>query len=226
MEQQGILKTWDDQKGFGFIEGEQGRIFVHISAMRGESRPVAGAKVYYLASKDEKGRWRASHMRDTALSIDRPKIRRKPKQYQQTVKAKQVKRKNNTQGKDAAWKTAVFILCVCITGYGLFELFMKKFWIWPIVFYVVASFTSFIQYWLDKEKAQSDSRRIAELDLHSVELLGGWPGAFIAQKAFRHKTRKESYQSTYWLIVFLHLAFWIDTLFLGQHALTFIGFNY
>lgn len=111
-------------------------------------------------------------------------------------------------------------------GYGLFELFMKKFWIWPIVLYVVASFTSFIQYWLDKEKAQSDSRRIAELDLHSVELLGGWPGAFIAQKAFRHKTRKESYQSTYWLIVFLHLAFWIDTLFLGQHALTFIGFNY
>ncbi|MFP5341147.1 MAG: DUF1294 domain-containing protein, partial [Gammaproteobacteria bacterium] len=48
------------------------------------------------------------------------------------------------------------------------------------------------------------------------ELAGGWPGALVAQQVFRHKTRKLSYQLTFWLIVVLHQAFWIDLLFIGS----------
>jgi len=50
-------------------------------------------------------------------------------------------------------------------------------------------------------------------------LLGGWPGALLAQQRFRHKTRKLSYQAVFWLIVLLHQVFWIDLLFLQGNVL-------
>src|SRR3546814_17304610 len=49
-------------------------------------------------------------------------------------------------------------------------------------------------YWLDKEAAQGGAQRIPESTLHLVDLLGGWPGALIAQQQFRHKTVKRSFQ--------------------------------
>ena len=45
-----------------------------------------------------------------------------------------------------------------------------------------------------------------------VELLGGWPGALLGQRRFRHKTRKRSYQLVFWLIGALHLAAWLTYL--------------
>lgn len=54
--------------------------------------------------------------------------------------------------------------------------------------------------------------RIQELHLHLAELLGGWPGALVAQCWLRHKCSKRSYQTVFWVIVFLHLAVWGDQL--------------
>ena len=81
MELRGQLKSWNDQKGFGFIRPEQGseEIFAHISAMRGARRPVQGDRVLYISERDENGRLRATHLRlDAGLSLDEPAIRRKP----------------------------------------------------------------------------------------------------------------------------------------------------
>jgi uncharacterized membrane protein YsdA (DUF1294 family) len=41
-----------------------------------------------------------------------------------------------------------------------------------------------------------------------MELVGGWPGALLAQQVFRHKTRKLSYQVVFWTIVVLHAVGW------------------
>jgi uncharacterized membrane protein YsdA (DUF1294 family) len=45
---------------------------------------------------------------------------------------------------------------------------------------------------------------VPEATLHLAELLGGWPGAFLAQRRFRHKTRKVSFQLVFAVIVLLH----------------------
>src|SRR3546814_16638625 len=64
--------------------------------------------------------------------------------------------------------------------------------------YVGLSFLSYLMYWLDKEAAQGGARRIPESTLHLVDLLGGWPGALIAQQQFRHKTVKASFRFAFW----------------------------
>ena len=64
-------------------------------------------------------------------------------------------------------------------------------------------------YHSDKKKAQADEWRTPEKTLHLLELAGGWPAAFIAQRKFRHKIRKAEYQYVFWLIALAHnyLAF-------------------
>ncbi|MNY61142.1 hypothetical protein D3C86_1977900 [compost metagenome] len=81
--------------------------------------------------------------------------------------------------------------------------------------YGLLSVVSFFQYWNDKNSAEKGRWRTPENTLHVVELLGGWPGALVAQQVFRHKTRKVSYQVVFWGIVALHQAFWFDWLLLG-----------
>jgi uncharacterized membrane protein YsdA (DUF1294 family) len=56
----------------------------------------------------------------------------------------------------------------------------------------------------DKEKARNGSWRTPESTLHLAELAGGWPASFLAQRRYRHKIAKQSYQFTFWGIVALH----------------------
>lgn len=78
-----------------------------------------------------------------------------------------------------------------------------------LVGYAVASVVAFLAYGLDKRRARNGGRRVPERTLHVVELCGGWPGAFAAQRFFRHKTRQRSYQLVFWAIVLAHAAFWV-----------------
>jgi len=84
----------------------------------------------------------------------------------------------------------------------------------PLLVYGLASCLAFALYWYDKQQAKAGQWRTPEKVLHGVELLGGWPGALVAQQLFRHKTRKLSYQLWFWLIVAVHQALWIDVLVL------------
>ena len=64
----------------------------------------------------------------------------------------------------------------------------------------------------DKKRATVGTWRIPEAWLHLSELLGGWPGSFIGQRHFRHKTSKGSYQMIFWLIVSAHQFLAIESL--------------
>jgi uncharacterized membrane protein YsdA (DUF1294 family) len=47
-------------------------------------------------------------------------------------------------------------------------------------------------------------RRTPESTLHLLSVLGGWPGALVAQQMFRHKSRKLEFQIVFWLTVLLN----------------------
>ncbi len=58
----GALKTWKEDRGFGFISPDDGGkdIFIHISALKGTSRrPVTGDVIYYQIAKDNRGKYKA-----------------------------------------------------------------------------------------------------------------------------------------------------------------------
>lgn len=61
-------------------------------------------------------------------------------------------------------------------------------------------------YGLDKAAAGRDARRTPENSLHLADLLGGWPGALIAQQQFRHKTIKQPFRSIFWFTVIANAA--------------------
>ena len=56
-------------------------------------------------------------------------------------------------------------------------------------------------YGADKRAAQQQGPRVPEKALHLLALFGGSPAAWFAQRHFRHKTRKDSFQAMFWLIV-------------------------
>lgn len=79
---------------------------------------------------------------------------------------------------------------------------------WIALVYAVFSLLAFGFYGFDKRRARLGGRRIPENWLHGLELCGGWPGAWLAQLAFRHKTQKTSFRIVFWAIVVLHVGLW------------------
>lgn len=64
--QKGVLKTWKDDRGFGFIEPDNGEkdVFVHISSLKGMSRrPARGDVIFYEVARDNGGKLKAVNAR-------------------------------------------------------------------------------------------------------------------------------------------------------------------
>jgi len=72
---------------------------------------------------------------------------------------------------------------------------------WAAAYVVVMSAFTYWAYARDKRSAQQGEWRTSEAQLHLWELLGGWPGAWMAQRWLRHKCSKGSFQFMFWLIV-------------------------
>ena len=65
---------------------------------------------------------------------------------------------------------------------------------------IIVNLFTVLRYWQDKQRAKAGGRRIAEADLLGLALIGGSPGALLARRIFRHKTRKQPF-STYLLLI-------------------------
>ncbi len=70
----------------------------------------------------------------------------------------------------------------------------------------VMSLVCFCTYGWDKRRAGNGGRRVSERTLQLLAFLGGWPGALIGQRLFRHKTQKLSFLAVFWLVVVLHIT--------------------
>ena len=77
-----------------------------------------------------------------------------------------------------------------------------------LVIYAVMSSIAFVLYWIDKHRAVRGQWRIREATLHGIELFGGWPGAWIAQRVLHHKRSKTSFLIVFWTIGLVHAFAW------------------
>lgn len=72
---------------------------------------------------------------------------------------------------------------------------------------VLVSPICFVLYGIDKRRAARRQARISERTLHVAALVGGWPGAWLGQRVFHHKTDKLLFRIVFWSIVGLHVCF-------------------
>jgi len=82
----------------------------------------------------------------------------------------------------------------------------------------VTSCACYIAYGLDKRRAANGGWRVPERTLHLLAFLGGWPGAWLGQRQFRHKTNKVPFRILFWVVVVSHLAV------VGAVAYAVVGF--
>jgi cold shock CspA family protein len=91
---EGTLKTWNDDRGFGFIATTQGGddIFVHISAMPRGRRPTIGEPLSFEIDHNKDGKKRAVNVRHpvpagfaTPSKLTRPVDRPPRRRYLEVV---------------------------------------------------------------------------------------------------------------------------------------------
>ena len=75
-----------------------------------------------------------------------------------------------------------------------------------LIVVLVMSVACFVAYGWDKRQATNGGRRVSERTLHLMAFFGGWPGALIAQRQFRHKTQKVAFRIVFWIVVVVHVA--------------------
>ena len=72
--------------------------------------------------------------------------------------------------------------------------------------YGIFSISAFAVYAIDKSAARHGRWRTPEKTLHLLALIGGWPGALLAQRTLRHKSQKPSFQAVFLLTVLANCA--------------------
>lgn len=68
----GVLKTWKEDRGFGFIAPNNGGrdVFIHVSAIGETSRrPVPGDIIHYQIVRDKNGKFRAINARIEGVDV-------------------------------------------------------------------------------------------------------------------------------------------------------------
>ena len=120
------------------------------------------------------------------------------------MKHKGSSRKRSASGRGRRLLPAVLVVVVFFAGLAI--LAPAPEWRWFVGFYALMSALSFSLYGLDKRASTRGGWRTSEARLHLVELLGGWPGALLAQRVFWHKTRKTSFQVVFYLALAVNLV--------------------
>jgi uncharacterized membrane protein YsdA (DUF1294 family)/cold shock CspA family protein len=186
MRHQGQLTEWNDERGFGFVKPDQGgsRVFVHIKDFSNRQvRPIGGELLTYEVTVDAQGRSRGTNVAFASVRAASSRSVSMP-----------------GPGQVSLVFMAIFLGFVAgAVGIGRLP---------PLVLiaYGGMSIATFLAYRFDKSAAAYAQWRVSESSLHLLALLCGWPGAMLAQRILRHKTKKRSFQWFFWSTVTLNCS--------------------
>ncbi|MEO6423247.1 MAG: cold shock and DUF1294 domain-containing protein [Candidatus Nitrotoga sp.] len=181
MRYQGKITNWNDDQGFGFVTPNGGgeKAFVHIKAFSARSRrPMEGDLITYELATDLKRRYQVERVRFSDEQII-----------------------STASNKKRSFSTIFAILFCSLLALAVI---MSKLPIAILIAYLTASILTFLAYAIDKSAAQNSRRRTRESTLHFFGMIGGWPGALLAQKTLRHKSKKNSFQMLFWATVIIN----------------------
>lgn len=207
---EGTIKSWNDERGFGFIEPALGgdEVFVHIKAFTMSSlvggRPRVGQRVIFEVEMGPKGKKRA---RLAALVSAGPASSSSSsvssRRRSSTASASS---SSSARSSPARWGTATLF---AIPAFLVLALVVSVLWkppAWLALVYVGLSVVTFVAYAMDKSAAVQGQWRTPESTLHTLSLAGGWPGALLAQQYLRHKSTKAPFRAVFWLTVLGNVA--------------------
>ena len=89
--------------------------------------------------------------------------------------------------------TAIIMGGVFLAAVGVAEFLINRSFL-LVAIYGAASLITYVVYAIDKNAARKGAWRIPEAQLHLLALIGGWPGAMVAQQTLRHKSKKPSFR--------------------------------
>ena len=190
MRYQGKITEWNENRGFGFVipNGGGPRVFLHIKAFAARRRPAVGDLVTYELGADDRGRPRALKVRPATISHKtHPALLPGPGSWSLLF----------------AMLFLLFVLASVLTG---------RLPVWVLLVYGLSSLAAFVAYRLDKSAANAGAWRTKEGTLHLLSMVGGWPGAMLAQRKLRHKTRKAAFQRAFWTTVVINVLLIIGLL--------------
>ncbi|MBE9208881.1 cold shock and DUF1294 domain-containing protein [Nostoc sp. LEGE 06077] len=209
----GQLTKWNDDRGFGFIQpnGNSKEVFIHIKAFKHlNRRPQVGDVICYQLTADKDNKVRACNASLEGMTL-KPLPDSSPNN----------KPRKFTSKPGVATSSLVFntLLLSVIPGLGSIHFALTTGYPIPLILYPVMSVITFLLYVDDKSRAKQKRWRVSESTLHLYEFMGGWLGGFVAQGKLHHKSSKRSYQFAFWMIVIIHIVFWLLWLFFRKELI-------
>ena|SRR5690554_1919680 len=174
----GTVMSWNADKGYGFIQSanNQQQFFAHITAFSNRRRQPTIGDHVTFTEQ------RQADNKHRAVDID----------YVHTKLS-------------FSLLPVLTIALVYIAGVAYLSLLGRlPIQLWWLV--TLLSVITYVFYALDKKAALNNKRRAPEDWLQFLALMGGWPGALIAQQQFRHKTRKISFRIVFYLAVLINIG--------------------
>lgn len=192
---EGRLKSWNTERGFGFIEPVDGGqdTFLHVSAVPTSLRPPkVGQQFTFEVTLSRDGKKRAANV-GVAVA---PRSRHAPR-----------------VATPAKWSPASALAIPLFLAIYVAVAATRGVSIWFAIAYVGSSVVAVLAYALDRSAAVAGRWRSSEQSLLLLGLVGGWPGSLVAQQVLRHKSSKASFRRAFWGTVLVNI-----TAFIGFHA--------
>jgi len=105
----------------------------------------------------------------------------------------------------AQWGTATLFAIPAFLALFTIAAFLWKVPGWVAGLYLGASAVCYVVYAVDKSAAAADRWRVSEDTLLGLGLIGGWPGAIVAQQVLRHKSNKATFRAKFWATVIVNV---------------------